>query len=207
MDVRADVLDVAEKLVPGTGACVPVRDAAVGPEIRPADACVHDTDDGVGRCLDTRIGDVLDANITGAVKDGCAHERRGYPVACGPDARIFCTDSNASRKSPSQLSAFLPTRRTHQASASLRDRATPASTNVSSTRRSPWRSRVITGTDIVVNSSRRSLHWAPHATFRPKRCSASRAIATRTSRVSSRKALIRPAAAAARSTSLPASVV
>ena len=51
-----------------------------------------------------------------------------------------------SRRSPSQSSAFSPTSLTHQASASERDRATPASTRVSSTCRSGCRSRVMTGT-------------------------------------------------------------
>ena len=57
-----------------------------------------------------------------------------------------------------------------------RDRATPASTRVSSTSRSGWRSRVITGTARWVNSSLRSPHSTPQATLRSNRCSASRAM-------------------------------
>ena len=59
----------------------------------------------------------------------------------------------ASRSSPSQSSSCWPTSRTHQASASDRDRATPASTRVSSTCRCGCRSRVITGAATCVNSS------------------------------------------------------
>ena len=67
-----------------------------------------------------------------------------------------------------------------------------ASINVSSTRRSGWRSRVITGAATLVNSSVRSPHATAQETLRSKRCSASRAIAILRSRVSSRKAAIRP---------------
>ena len=95
----------------------------------------------------------------------------------------------------------LPVSRTHQASASLRLRATPASTSVSSTRRSGWRSLVITGTDSVVNISRTSAQVTPHDTLRRNLCSASRAISMRRLLVSSRNRRIRPSAAAARSAS------
>ncbi len=55
----------------------------------------------------------------------------------------------AVRRSVSHSSVCWPTSLTHQASASERERATPASTRVSSTWRSGWRSRVITGADEV----------------------------------------------------------
>ena len=118
------------------------------------------------------------------------------PLTVGPWARSRSTADIASRSSPSHSSACSPTSRTHQASASERDRATPASTSVSSTLRSGCRSRVITGADSVVNSCRLPPQAAPQATFRPYRCSASRAIEIRSSRVSSRNRLIRPASAA-----------
>ena len=60
----------------------------------------------------------------------------------------------ASRSLPSHSSACSPTSRTDHASASDRDRATPASTRVSSTWRSGCRSRVITGTAMCVNRIR-----------------------------------------------------
>ena len=66
---------------------------------------------------------------------------------------------------------------------------------------SGWRSRVMTGIDSVVNRCRSSPQSTPQATLRPNRCSASRAIPMRASRVSSRKPLIRPAIASARSAS------
>jgi len=56
--------------------------------------------------------------------------------ASGPAARTSSTPRIASRRFPSHSSAFFPTSRTHQASASLRLRATPASTRVSRTMRS-----------------------------------------------------------------------
>ena len=117
-------------------------------------------------------------------------------AAPGPSSRTRCTSVIASRSRPSQSSAFSPTRRTHQASASARLRATPASTRVSSTSRSGCRSRVITGTARLVNTDRTGPHSAPHAILRPNRCSASRAMWIRSSRVSSRNREIRPFAAA-----------
>ena len=64
-------------------------------------------------------------------------------------------------KADSQDSACSPTSLTAQARASERDRATPASTRVSSTCRSGCRSRVITGTDKWVNSARPRRARAP----------------------------------------------
>ena len=99
---------------------------------------------------------------------------------------------------PARPSVCSPTSRTHQASACARERATPASTRVSSTCRSGWRSRVITGTARWVNSSRRVARRARprppcgRTGARPRgRC------AMRRSRVSSRKRAIRPATASA----------
>ncbi len=73
----------------------------------------------------------------------------------------------ASRSSPSHVSACSPTSRTAQASASERDRATPAATSVSRTLRSGCLSLVMTGTDSVVNSSSVPPRRAPQATLRP----------------------------------------
>jgi len=67
---------------------------------------------------------------------------------------------------------------------------------VSSTRRSDWRSRVITGTDRVVNISSWPAQRTPQETLRRNRRSASRAISIRCSRVSSRNRFARPSAAA-----------
>src|ERR1700694_892636 len=92
----------------------------------------------------------------------------------------------------------MPTSRTHQASASLRLRATPAATRVSSTARSGILRRVITGRLKVVKIRVSSPQLAPHATWRGKRRSASRAILTRSSRVSSRNRSILATRAASR---------
>ena len=88
------------------------------------------------------------------------------PSPVGPLARRSSTLAIAARSSPSHSSACCPTSRTAQASASERDRATPESTSVSSTIRSGWRNRVMTGTDATVNSSTCSPSRAPHATLR-----------------------------------------
>jgi hemolysin III len=104
------------------------------------------------------------------------HDRGGWAVvvldrpddqAAGPDRRTSSTVRIAVRSSSSQLSALRPTRRTHQPRASDRLRATPLSTSVSSTCRSGWRSRVMTGTDRFANTCRVSPAWAPQATLRP----------------------------------------
>src|SRR2546423_9890117 len=92
----------------------------------------------------------------------------------------------------------MPTRRTPHARASLRLRATPPATSVSRIDRSGIRSRVITGTLIVVKIFSWSPHRAPQATLRRNRRSAARAIRTRSSRVSSRNRSIRALRAAAR---------
>ena len=87
------------------------------------------------------------------------------PTARGP--RTSSTDSMAARSSVSQSSACCPTSRTAQTSASDRERATPASTRVSSTSRSRCRSRVITGIETLVKISLLSPQDAPQATERP----------------------------------------
>src|SRR5437879_5773031 len=104
----------------------------------------------------------------------------------------------ASRSPLIQSAWCIPTRRTHQARASLRLRATPPATRVSRIERSCIRKRVITGTLMVVNTFSSSLQRAPHATFRRNRRSASLAILTRSSRVSSRNLSMRAFRAAAR---------
>ena len=103
----------------------------------------------------------------------------------------------ALRRSCNHSSVWDATSFTHQARASDRLRATPLSTRVSSTRRSGWRSRVMTGTARWVKSCEVDPTSTPQATLRPNRCSASRAMAMRSSRVSSRNRLARPASAAA----------
>src|SRR5579864_3531257 len=85
----------------------------------------------------------------------------------------------------------MPTRRTHQASASLRLRATPPATRVSRIERSDMRRRVITGMLMVVKIFVSPPHRAPQATLRRNSCSASRASRTLSARDSSRNRSIR----------------
>ena len=92
---------------------------------------------------------------------------------------------------------FCPTSSTHQASASLRLRAMPASISVSRTWRCEMRSRVMTGTFAVVKSRLVPPAVAPQETTRPKRACASSAMRTRCSRVSSRNRSIRASSAVA----------
>ena len=66
------------------------------------------------------------------------HERRRH-IGVGPSARTCATLTSASRSSPSHSASWRATSFTHHASASLRLRATPASTSVSSTARSEKR--------------------------------------------------------------------
>ena len=120
-------------------------------------------------------------------------------------ARTVSTCDIASRSWSIHSPSWRPTSRTHHASASLRLRAMPASINVSSTPRSPRRRRVMAGTLATVNSSSRSPHRAPQETFRSKRCSASRAMRTRCSRVSSRKLRMRADRATLRASALRSS--
>ena len=89
--------------------------------------------------------------LPGSSHSGTLADRPVRPPA--PSPRTSATVDIASRSSPSQSSSCWPTSRTHQASASDRDRATPASTRVSSTCRCGCRSRVITGAATWVNSS------------------------------------------------------
>ncbi len=122
--------------------------------------------------------------------------------AVGPALRASSTVRSASRRLPIQVASFSPTSFTHQASASLRLRATPASTRVSRTRRSGCRSRVMTGTLAVVKRCGSAAIRTPHETTFRKRCWASSAIAMRSPRVSSRKRSTRLVRAAARAASV-----
>src|SRR5207245_10145340 len=70
--IRADLLHHAYELVPdralGMG-----RLSAVVPEVRPADATQHDSDNGVCRCRNGGIGPPTDLDGVRSLKDGGAH--------------------------------------------------------------------------------------------------------------------------------------
>jgi hypothetical protein len=47
--------------------------AAIGPEVGTADAGCRELDDGVGGLENRGFGDFLEANVAGAVENGCKH--------------------------------------------------------------------------------------------------------------------------------------
>lgn len=104
----------------------------------------------------------------------------------GPCTRILSTAAMASLSSSSHSPWCSSTRRTHHPRASDRLRATPAATRVSSSWRSGIRSRVMTGTLRWVKVASTAPHPVAQETLRPKRASASWAMAIRASRVCSR---------------------
>lgn len=73
--LRADLLDHAEELVPHTASLGGGGHLRVRPQVAAADAGGRDAYDGVGGGLDLRVGDVLDADVSGAVHDCGSHER------------------------------------------------------------------------------------------------------------------------------------
>jgi hypothetical protein len=67
-DLRADLLDDAHRLVPENVARVYERAKhLVQVQVRSADAARGDLDDRVGRLLDLRVGDLLDAHVVVAL--------------------------------------------------------------------------------------------------------------------------------------------
>jgi len=60
---------------------------SVNPEVRTAHACQNDTDNGVGRLADHRVGPVGDVDGTGASKDRCAHDHHSCSC-CGRLDRV-----------------------------------------------------------------------------------------------------------------------
>jgi len=78
-NVRAEVLDDAEELVPDALSGVAVRQGAVGPQVAAADAGAHDPDQGVGGLSNRGVGDVLDADVARAVDDGSTHGELTLP--------------------------------------------------------------------------------------------------------------------------------
>ena len=71
--VRADVLDDADELVPHAPAVLVRLHRLVRPQIAAADRRARDANDGVGSLDEACVGDVLDANVAGAVHEGRAH--------------------------------------------------------------------------------------------------------------------------------------
>ena len=84
-DLRADVLDDSDELVPDAS---PARgQAAVGPEVRTADATRGDPDEGVPRGGQGRVGDGVQGDLAGGMQDGCSHSVDHSPACGAPRAR------------------------------------------------------------------------------------------------------------------------
>jgi hypothetical protein len=83
--VRADLLDDAGVLVAHVEGLGDLVGAAVGPQVRPADAGRGQADDRVGGLHDGGFGDVLDTDVSGGVHHDSAHRgspRFGRPARC-----------------------------------------------------------------------------------------------------------------------------
>ena len=85
LDVGADLLDDADVLV-AHRRVVDGLDAAVGPQVGPADAGRGQPDDRVGRLDDLRVFALLDPDVAGGVHDDSTHD--------------FCTPSIEKAGSP-----------------------------------------------------------------------------------------------------------
>jgi hypothetical protein len=74
VDVRADIIHHADRLVAHAPSAVGGLHPVVRPQVAAADAGAGDADDGVGWLDAPRVGDVLDPDVPGAVHDGGAHQ-------------------------------------------------------------------------------------------------------------------------------------
>ena len=80
-DLAADLLDHADHLVPDGVARRDVVLAAVGPQVRAADAAGGHLDDGVGGRVDGGLRALLEADVAGCVDGGGAHDT--HAAMCG----------------------------------------------------------------------------------------------------------------------------
>ena len=69
----ADSLDGSNELVPHRTTGLGRLHRLVRPEVAAADRGARHGDKGVSRLDKVRVGDVLDANVAGAVHEGCTH--------------------------------------------------------------------------------------------------------------------------------------
>jgi hypothetical protein len=76
---RADLLDDADVLLPHRHGRGDLLDAAVAPQVRPADAGGDGADDGVGRLDDDGVRPLLEADVPGGMADGASHDPIGLP--------------------------------------------------------------------------------------------------------------------------------
>ena len=84
-NVGADVLDDADRLVAHVAPRVAGLHCLVRPEVAAADRGARDADQRVGRFDQSRVGDVLDPNVAGAVHDSCTHvQAASMPLPASP---------------------------------------------------------------------------------------------------------------------------
>jgi hypothetical protein len=74
LHVVADRLDDAHELVAHSTAGLAGLHRPVRPEVAAANSGVSHANEDVGRFDQARVGNILDANITGAIHDGGAHQ-------------------------------------------------------------------------------------------------------------------------------------
>ncbi len=70
---RADALDDADELVADLLGLADLVDASVGPQVRAADAGGHDADDRVGVVLQVGVGERVESDVAGGMKNGGSH--------------------------------------------------------------------------------------------------------------------------------------
>jgi hypothetical protein len=75
LNVGAGVVHDADELVTHPPPMVRRLEGPVGPQVAAANARTQNADDRVGRLLDRGVGDLLDADITGAIHQRCAHRQ------------------------------------------------------------------------------------------------------------------------------------
>jgi hypothetical protein len=73
VDIAADLLDGAYRFMAHALPGLARGHVVVRPQVAAADAGADDADDRIGRVEDGRVGDVLDADVAGAVHDNCSH--------------------------------------------------------------------------------------------------------------------------------------
>src|SRR5262249_13147787 len=72
-DIRADLLDDPDELVPHAAAGLRRLHRLVRPQVAAADRGAADPHERVGRFDEVGVRDVLDSNVAGPVHDRCAH--------------------------------------------------------------------------------------------------------------------------------------
>jgi hypothetical protein len=80
VDVVADGLDDADRLVAHTAAGLAALHCLVRPQIAAADAGTSDPQEGVGRVDQAGVGNALDKDVAGTVHGSCSHVETTFPL-------------------------------------------------------------------------------------------------------------------------------